>query len=263
MCVYIYTLYTPHYALHFTLDTPHSTLYTSHSTLWTLHSTLYTLHFTLRTLHFTLHTTLDTPRPHTLHSTLYTPHSRLYMSHCALYTVHCTLHTTLYNPHSTLSSPHSTLYILHFHLTPSQLYTFHTWLCMEPWPSFIFMLRTYTYLSSSTSALHCVTSSRASKGPFRCRRWTFPSSPITWQWCLNARSTFAGFRSHPLRNCDKVLILQKQRLFANCDEGTRHGKNGFPSHEDVSWVAPQLQSNSTSMDWHIYACYSPASKKTF
>ena len=39
---------------------------------------------------------------------------------------------------------------------------------MEPWPSFIFMLGTRTYLSK-----HCVTSSRAFKGPLRCRRWTF------------------------------------------------------------------------------------------
>ena len=64
---------------------------------------------------------------------------------------------------------------------------------MEPWPSFIFMLRTHTYLSSSTSALHCVTSSRASKGPLRCRRWTFESSPIT--------SHHVGYAEfpHPLR----------------------------------------------------------------
>ena len=27
---------------------------------------------------------------------------------------------------------------------------------MEPWPSFIVMFRTHTYLSSSTSALHCI-----------------------------------------------------------------------------------------------------------
>ena len=40
------------------------------------------------------------------------------------------------------------------------------------------MLRTHTYLSSSTSVLHCVTSSCACKGPLRCRRWTFESSPI-------------------------------------------------------------------------------------
>ena len=50
---------------------------------------------------------------------------------------------------------------------------------MEPWPSFIFMLRPHTYLSSSTSVLYCVTSSRASKGPLRCRRWTFESPPMT------------------------------------------------------------------------------------
>ena len=41
------------------------------------------------------------------------------------------------------------------------------------------MLCTHTYLSSSTLVLHCVASTRASKGPLRCRRWTFESSPIT------------------------------------------------------------------------------------
>ena len=73
----------------------------------------------------------------------------------------------------------STFCTLHFGLTPAELYTFNTQRSMEPWPSFIFMLRTHTYLSSSTSALHCVTSSRPAKGPLRCRRWTFESSPIT------------------------------------------------------------------------------------
>ena len=50
---------------------------------------------------------------------------------------------------------------------------------MKRWPSFIFLLCTHTYLSLSRSVLHCVTSSRASKGPLRRRRWTFESSPIT------------------------------------------------------------------------------------
>ena len=35
------------------------------------------------------------------------------------------------------------------------------------------------YLSSSTLVLHWVTFSRASKGPLRCRKWTFESSPST------------------------------------------------------------------------------------
>ena len=167
-----FTLHTLHFTLYITLrSTLHFTLDTWHSTL---HFTLHTLNFTLDTLHYILHSTLYTPHtklhtlhltPHTLHTTLYTPHS--------------TLHFTLYTAHCTLYSPHSTLYTLHFHLTPSQLYTFHTLRSMEPWPSFIFMLRTHTYLSSSTSALHCITSSRASKGPLRCRRWTFESFPIT------------------------------------------------------------------------------------
>ena len=47
---------------------------------------------------------------------------------------------------------------------------------MESWPCSIFMLRAHiyrSYLSSWTFAARCVTSSRASKGPLRCRRWTF------------------------------------------------------------------------------------------
>ena len=64
---------------------------------------------------------------------------------------------------------------------------------MEPWPSFISMLRPRTYLSSSTSVLLWVASSRASKSPLRGRRWTFESSPIT--------SHHVGFAEfpHPLR----------------------------------------------------------------
>ena len=62
------------------------------------------------------------------------------------------------------------------------------------WPSFISMLRRRAYLSSSTSVLHCVILSRASKGPLRCRRWTFESSPITGR-----HVGYAEF-PHPLRN---------------------------------------------------------------
>ena len=225
----IYAWQTTH-TLHFALYTPHSILCTPRSTLQTLHSALYThtprstlhtlklahrtliLHLTLRTLHFTLalhtlHSTLYTLHStiHTLHSTLYTwhptphaLHSTLYASRCTLYTVHCTAHTlhcTVHTLHSTLAHftlSHSTLrFALHF--TPSQLDIFHTLHCMEPWPSFISMLRPRTYLSSSTSVLLCVASSRASKGPLRGRRWTFESSPIT--------SHHVGFAEfpHPLR----------------------------------------------------------------
>ena len=164
------TLYTPRS----TLNTPHPTLYTLHSTLNTSHSTLYTPHSTLYTLNFTLYT---------LRSALYTPHSTLHTLHSTLHTSRSTLHTLDFTVHAL----HCTL-----HFTPSQLYTFHTLHCMEPWPSFIFMLRPDTYLSSSTSVLHCVTSSRASKGPLRCRRWTFESSPIT-----SHHARYAEF-PHPL-----------------------------------------------------------------
>ena len=172
------TLYTRHMTLHtlYTLYAPHSTLYTSDLTLGTWHSalhfTLRTLNFTLDTLHYILHSTLYTLHfiphtlhltPHTLHNTLRTPHFTLCTAHCMLYTLHYTVH------------------IRHFTLRPYARRTLHfnTERSMEPWPSFIFMLRTHTYLSSSTWALRCVTSSRPAKGPLRCRRWTFESSPIT------------------------------------------------------------------------------------
>ena len=172
----IFTLHDLHLALHTphsTLCTAHFTLHTPHFTLDTPHSTLYTSRITLDTLHFTLHT---------LHLTPHTPHPTLYSLH---FTLVYTAHLTLYTVRSTLYTLQSTLHTLHFHaihltlhFAPLQLYTFRTLRCMKPWPSFIFMLRTHTYLSSATLVLHCVTSSRASKGPLRCRRWTFESSPI-------------------------------------------------------------------------------------
>ena len=143
----MYALHSRLYTSHLTLNTPHSTL--SLSTLWTLHLTLYTLtfytpHSTLCTLHiFSLHT---------LHLTPHTPYPTLY-----------TLHFTLYTVRSTLYTLQPTLYTLHFHtlhltlhFSPAQPYTCHTCPWMERWPSFIFMLRTHAYLTSSTSAFHCV-----------------------------------------------------------------------------------------------------------
>ena len=56
------------------------------------------------------------------------------------------------------------------------------------------MLRTRTYLSSSTSVLHCVTSSCASKGPLWCPRWTFESSPNTGHHVATVRIIIC---SHP------------------------------------------------------------------
>ena len=158
----------------YTLYTPHSTLYTSHLTLHTLHFTLHTLNFTLDTLHYILHSTR-----HTLHTTLYTPHAPHSTPHTLHYTLHSTL-LTLHTVHCTLYTLHFTVHTLLFTLyTFTTLTTFHTLPCLEPWPSFLFMSRTHTHLSSSTSALHCVTSSRVFKGPLRCRRWTFESFPIT------------------------------------------------------------------------------------
>ena len=110
------------------------------------------VHFTFCTLYFVLytpHSTLDTPPP-----ALDTAHFTLHSLHLTLYTSHC----TLYAPQWTLYSPHSTLQTLHFqtlhltlHFRPSQLCTFHTLHCMEPWPSLIFMFRAHTGLLSSTS----------------------------------------------------------------------------------------------------------------
>ena len=119
-----------------------------------VHFTLYDLYFIL----YTPHSTLDTPPPalYTAHFTLHSLHL-----HLTLYTSHCTLSA----PHSTLYSPHSKLQTSHFHtlhltlrFRPSQLCTFHTLCCMEPWPSLIIMLRAHTGLLSSTSffSLHYV-----------------------------------------------------------------------------------------------------------
>ena len=110
------------------------------------YTTLYMVHFTLYTLYFILytpHSTLDTPPP-----ALDTAHFTLHSLNLTLYTSHC----TLYAPHSTLYSPHSTLQTLRFHTLRvtlhfrlSQLCSFHTLRCMEPWPSLIFMLRAHTW----------------------------------------------------------------------------------------------------------------------
>ena len=142
-----------------------------------VHFTLYTLYFIL----YTPHSTLDTPPP-----ALDTAHFTLHSLNLTLYTSHC----TLYAPHSTLYSPHSTLqtlrvHTLHvtLHFRPSQLCSFHTLRCMEPWPSLIFMLRAHTWpFVLNFHFFHCSTSSRASKGPLPCRRWTIEASPITCQY---------------------------------------------------------------------------------
>ena len=84
--------------------------------------------------------------PDTLHFKLPTLHSTTYTLHFILHTVHCTL-PTLHFP-STLHTSNFSL----SHFAPySQLCTFRTLRCIEPWPSFISMLRAHTYLSSSTS----------------------------------------------------------------------------------------------------------------
>ena len=157
VCVYICTLYT----LDFTPHTWHLTLHTlhfhsPHSELYTWHSTL--LHFTLRTPHSALYTSFHSTL-YTWHPTPPTPHSALYTLHSAIYT----LHFTLYTVRSTLYTLQPTLYTLHFHtlhltlhFSPAQLYTCHPCPWMERWPSFIFMLRTHAYLTSLTSAFHCV-----------------------------------------------------------------------------------------------------------
>ena len=163
-------LYTPH----FICSTLHSTPYTLHSTFDMSHLTvnaLYTPHFThLYKLNLTLHT---------LHSKLYASHFTLRTPQSTLYThtVHLALHTLRLHVALTLSSVR--LRTLHFslHVRPPQLCPFHTWHCMEPWPISIVMLRAHIYLSSWSFAARCVTSSHASKGPLRCRRWTFEFSP--------------------------------------------------------------------------------------
>ena len=133
--------------------------------------TLYTWHPTPRTLHCTLYAPL-----HTLRSTAYSLHLILYTSHC-----------TLYAPHSTFYSPHSTLHTLHFHtlhltlhFRSSQLFTFYAaWNLGLAW--FSCCARALAFCPQ-LPFFRCITSSRASKGPLRCRRWTFEASPITCQY---------------------------------------------------------------------------------
>ena len=54
----------------------------------------------------------------------------------------------------------------------------HSLPCMDPWPSFIFMLRAHLTLALNFG-FSLTTSSRASEGPLRYRSWTFESSRIT------------------------------------------------------------------------------------
>ena len=177
------------------------------------------VHFTLYTLYSLLHTphsTLDTraPTPYTAHCTLHAARSTTYTYnlHFTLYTAHCTLHT----PHSTLYSPHSqhfkpyrfTLCAFHF-FRPSQLCTFHTSRCLEPWPSFICHLARALTLRPQLPLFHCVTSFRASKGPLPCPRWTFESSPITCH--------YVGFGAfpHPLRAAVHADVFSSSSLLTN------------------------------------------------
>ena len=150
------------------------------------------VHFTLYTLYsilYTRHSTLDTPPPRTLHCPLYN-------LHLALYTVRC----TLYAPHSTLS-----VHTLHFKLYTFTLYTLHFNLDPHNFAlSTLYAAWNLGLASCSCCAraltfcpqlplFNCVTSSRASKGPLRCRRWTFESFPITCHYV-----GYADFL-HPLR----------------------------------------------------------------
>ena len=110
-----------------------------------VHFTLYTLYFIL----YTPHSTLDTPPP-----ALYTAQITLHSLQLTPYNLHftlCTVCSILYTLHSTLQTLHFHTFHLTLHFRPSQLCTFHTSLCMEPWRSLIFMLRAPTGLLSLTS----------------------------------------------------------------------------------------------------------------
>ena len=194
----LYTLNSALYTLHSTRCTLNITLYTSHLTLDTALHTSHSTHHTLHFMHYTLHHALHGPHSTLYPPTLYTAHFTLHNFHLTLtlHTVHCTLyapHTTLYSPHSTLQTSHFHTLHLTLHFRPSQLCTFHTLHCTDYWPSFISMLGACAYLLSSSSFVHCVASSRASKGPLGCRRRTFESSPITCHYV-----GYAEFL-HPLR----------------------------------------------------------------
>ena len=144
------------------------------------HFTLYTLDF----IHYTPHSTPDTPPP-----ALYTAHFTFHSLQLAAYTsLLCTVRSTLYilfySPHSTLQTLHfHTLHLCtwHFTLDPHNfaLFTLHAaWNLGLAW--FSCCVRTLAFCPQ-LPFFRCISSSRTSKGPLRCRRWTFEASPITCQ----------------------------------------------------------------------------------
>ena len=143
--------------------------------------------------------------------------------HCTLYTLHSTLYTFTLHPHN------------------FALFTLYA-LWTEPWASFIFMLRTHTYLSTSTSALHCFTSSRVSKGPLRFRRWTFESSPIT--------SHHVGFAECP---CPLRATVHHNHMFSSSSPPTyiTSIRIGLDVHRTNM---PQLQTCSSTLTKKLHSC---------
>ena len=104
------------------------------------------------------------------------------------------------------------------------------------------MLRTHTYLSTSTSALHCFTSSRVSKGPLRFRRWTFESSPIT--------SHHVGFAECP---CPLRATVHHNHMFSSSSPPTyiTSIRIGLDVHRTNM---PQLQTCSSTLTKKLHSC---------
>ena len=107
------------------------------------------------------------------------------------------------------------------------------------------MLRTHTYLSSSTSALHCVTSSRASKGPLRCRRWTFPSSPIT--------SHHVGYAKFP---CPLRVTVHHNHICSH-PRPLQHTSPQYVGLDVHLTNMPQLQTRSSTLTKKLRSCAVP------
>ena len=152
---------------------------------------LYTPHFTLDTPHSTLST---------WHSTLYTSHSELVRGvGCGVSSVECGVKVYVECGVQNIQGRVSRLYTLHaLHFTVHTLCTLHFtlshYVTLHPHTYTLFTL--YAVWNLGLASFSCcagVLSSYASKGPLRCWRWTFESSPITCHYVGCAEFL------HPLR----------------------------------------------------------------
>ena len=114
---------------------------------------------------------------------------------------------------------------------------------MEPWPSSIVMLRAHIYLSSWTFTASCVTSSHASKGPLRCRPWTF-EFPLYCALCT------PHFILHTLHSNMTLPIAQKRPMLpSHCQASFR--PLPLPS---FSWAVTVVAFRGGIRNHHLSPC---------